>query len=49
MGFVVIGGMTAATAIAIFLIPVSFYLVEKWTHRGETAVPVNDKQEQDHE
>jgi HAE1 family hydrophobic/amphiphilic exporter-1 len=49
MGFVVIGGMTAATAIAIFLIPVSFYLVEKWTHRGETAVPVKDKQEQNHE
>ena len=49
MGFVVIGGMTAATVIAIFLIPVSFYVVEKWTHRGESAVPVKDKQEQDHE
>jgi HAE1 family hydrophobic/amphiphilic exporter-1 len=29
MGTTVIGGMLAASAIAIFLIPVSFYLVEK--------------------
>jgi len=29
MGFVVIGGMLAASFIAIFLIPVLFYLVEK--------------------
>jgi HAE1 family hydrophobic/amphiphilic exporter-1 len=28
MGFAVIGGMTAATVIAIFLIPVLFYAVE---------------------
>jgi HAE1 family hydrophobic/amphiphilic exporter-1 len=33
IGFVVIGGMTAASMIAIFLIPLSFYLVEKITHR----------------
>jgi len=31
MGFVVIGGMLAASFIAIFLIPVLFYLVEKFT------------------
>src|SRR5205807_233918 len=31
MGFVVIGGMLAASFIAIFLIPVLFYLVEKMT------------------
>lgn len=30
MGFVVIGGMLAATFIAVFLIPVLFYLVEKF-------------------
>jgi|GEM_PF-5397692 len=30
MGTVVIGGMLAATGIAIFLIPVTFYLIEKW-------------------
>jgi HAE1 family hydrophobic/amphiphilic exporter-1 len=29
MGFVVIGGMLAASFIAVFLIPVLFYLVEK--------------------
>lgn len=31
MGYVVIGGMLAASFIAIFLIPVLFYLVEKFT------------------
>src|SRR5262249_37357161 len=31
MGYVVIGGMLAASFIAIFLIPVLFYLVEKLT------------------
>jgi HAE1 family hydrophobic/amphiphilic exporter-1 len=31
MGSVVIGGMLAATGIAIFLIPVTFYLIEKWS------------------
>ena len=36
MGFVVIGGMLAASFIAIFLIPVLFYLVEKFTG-GEKA------------
>jgi HAE1 family hydrophobic/amphiphilic exporter-1 len=30
MGFVVIGGMTAASFLAIFLIPVLFYLVERF-------------------
>jgi multidrug efflux pump subunit AcrB len=29
MGTTVIGGMLAASLIAVFLIPVSFYLVEK--------------------
>jgi len=48
MGFAVIGGMTAATAIAIFLIPVTFYVIEKWSHRGESAKPVTDEKEQGH-
>ncbi|OPY90260.1 MAG: Efflux pump membrane transporter BepG [Syntrophus sp. PtaU1.Bin208] len=34
MGWAVIGGMLAASFIAIFLIPVTFYVVEKMTHRG---------------
>ncbi len=33
MGFTVIGGMLAASFIAIFLIPVAFYAVEKLSHR----------------
>ena len=33
MGTTVIGGMLAASLIAVFLIPVSFYLVEKGTNR----------------
>ena len=49
MGFAVIGGMTAATVIAIFLIPVSFYVVEKWSDKGEGTASIKDKQEQDHE
>jgi hydrophobic/amphiphilic exporter-1 (mainly G- bacteria), HAE1 family len=34
LGTTVIGGMLAATFIAIFLIPVLFYVVEKLTHRN---------------
>jgi len=37
MGYAVIGGMTAATCLAIFLIPVSFYVVEKLAHRKPAA------------
>ncbi len=33
MGMAVIGGMLAASFIAIFLIPVTFYVVEKMTHK----------------
>jgi hydrophobic/amphiphilic exporter-1 (mainly G- bacteria), HAE1 family len=46
MGYAVIGGMTAATTLAIFLIPVSYYVVEKLSRRG--AEPDAVKQEQDH-
>ena len=35
MGITVIGGMTAASFIAIFLIPLSFYVVERLTHRRQ--------------
>jgi HAE1 family hydrophobic/amphiphilic exporter-1 len=37
MGTAVIGGMMAATVIAIFLIPVTFYVVEKLSHRGKKS------------
>jgi HAE1 family hydrophobic/amphiphilic exporter-1 len=35
MGGAVIGGMLAATGIAIFMIPVSFYVIERLSHRGK--------------
>jgi HAE1 family hydrophobic/amphiphilic exporter-1 len=38
MGSAVIGGMLAATCIAIFIIPVTFYVVEKISHKGNTGV-----------
>ena len=39
MGTDVIGGMLAASVIAIFLIPVSFYVVERLSHRQREQVP----------
>jgi len=44
MGTAVIGGMLAASAIAIFLIPVTFYDVEKVSHRKKEA----EKRGKDH-
>ena len=35
LGIAVFGGMLAASVIAIFIIPVSFYVVETLVHRGE--------------
>jgi HAE1 family hydrophobic/amphiphilic exporter-1 len=35
IGTTVIGGMLAASAIAIFLVPAIFYLVEKWSGAGK--------------
>ncbi len=35
MGTTVIGGMLAASALAIFLIPVTFYVIEMWATKGE--------------
>ena len=35
MGTAVIGGMLTATCIAIFIIPATFYLVEKLAHRKD--------------
>jgi HAE1 family hydrophobic/amphiphilic exporter-1 len=41
LGTTVIGGMLASTFIAIFLIPVMFYLVEKASHRsGKAKQPI---------
>ena len=45
LGYTVIGGMTAATCLAIFLIPVSFYVVEKLSHRGNEAARKDPKKE----
>jgi HAE1 family hydrophobic/amphiphilic exporter-1 len=38
MGSTVIGGMLAATCLAIFIIPVTFYVVEKLSHKGKADV-----------
>ena len=35
MGTAVIGGMLAASVLAIFLIPVTFYVIEMWATKGE--------------
>ncbi|MFP8878627.1 MAG: efflux RND transporter permease subunit, partial [Myxococcota bacterium] len=37
LGTAVMGGMLASTCIAIFLVPATFYLVEKFSHRGEST------------
>jgi HAE1 family hydrophobic/amphiphilic exporter-1 len=37
MGTTVIGGMLAATIIAIFLIPVTYYVIERFASRGRAA------------
>jgi HAE1 family hydrophobic/amphiphilic exporter-1 len=41
MGYVVIGGMLAASFIAIFLIPVLYYLVERFTGGKKKPVPAS--------
>lgn len=46
LGVTVIGGMIAASFIAIFLIPVSFYVVERLVHRHEDHP---DQDPEDHE
>jgi HAE1 family hydrophobic/amphiphilic exporter-1 len=42
MGFLVIGGMLAASFIAIFLIPVLFYLVERFTGGKKEPAPPSE-------
>jgi HAE1 family hydrophobic/amphiphilic exporter-1 len=39
LGLAVFGGMLAASVIAIFLIPVTFYVVEKLSHRHDRQTP----------
>jgi HAE1 family hydrophobic/amphiphilic exporter-1 len=45
LGSTVIGGMIAASGIAIFLIPVTFYVIERLFagHKGKTDVPAEPK------
>jgi HAE1 family hydrophobic/amphiphilic exporter-1 len=45
LGSTVIGGMIAASAIAIFLIPVTFYVIERFAagHEGKTEPPPEPK------
>jgi HAE1 family hydrophobic/amphiphilic exporter-1 len=46
LGTVVIGGMLTATGIAIFLIPVTFYVVEKVANRKKESPPEQSPQAQ---
>ncbi|HSE59665.1 MAG TPA: multidrug efflux RND transporter permease subunit [Nitrospiraceae bacterium] len=39
IGITVLGGMLAASLIAIFLIPVTFYVVERLSHRADRITP----------
>ncbi|MEI7429599.1 MAG: multidrug efflux RND transporter permease subunit [Betaproteobacteria bacterium] len=54
MGSTVIGGMLAASFIAIFIVPVTFYLVEKFSHSKEktgnnsTTTQAESASERDH-
>lgn len=47
MGYAVIGGMTAATVIAIFMVPVLFYAVETFANRKSAAKSVPAESDQD--
>jgi HAE1 family hydrophobic/amphiphilic exporter-1 len=47
MGTGVIGGMLAASFIAIFLIPMTFYVIEKLAHRGHSEAGGKDVTPQD--
>jgi len=49
MGTVVIAGMAAATGLAIFLIPVTFYLVEKFSNKSEARQTSPEKTNSDAE
>jgi HAE1 family hydrophobic/amphiphilic exporter-1 len=42
MGIGVIGGMLAATGIAIFLIPMMFYVIEKFARGGKRSAAGQD-------
>jgi HAE1 family hydrophobic/amphiphilic exporter-1 len=43
MGTTVIGGMLAASVLAIFLIPVTFYVIEMWATKGQPHSAHADK------
>jgi HAE1 family hydrophobic/amphiphilic exporter-1 len=45
MGTGVIGGMLTASFIAIFLIPMTYYVVEKLSHRGDAGKPHTSAQD----
>jgi HAE1 family hydrophobic/amphiphilic exporter-1 len=48
MGIAVIGGMLAATGIAIFLIPVFFTVIQRLAHRHEGDRPSENKEVSPH-
>ena len=48
MGIEVIGGMLAATGIAIFLIPITFTLIQKLAQRGDDSKAAENKEVSPH-
>ena len=48
MGFVVIGGMLAASFIAVFLIPILFYLVERFMGKRTKLTDATEPAPVDH-
>ena len=48
LGTAVIGGMLAATFLAIFLIPVLFYIVERLSLRGKAAADLKSELAESH-
>jgi HAE1 family hydrophobic/amphiphilic exporter-1 len=42
LGTVVIGGMLGSTLLGIFIVPVNFFVVERWSRRGRDSSPKPD-------
>ncbi len=49
LGTTVIGGMLAASLIAIFFVPLAFYLIEKWTDGRKKPAWSNPEKEGEHD
>jgi HAE1 family hydrophobic/amphiphilic exporter-1 len=48
LGTVVIGGMLGSTLLGIFIIPVNFYVIERFSHRAKKRPPGGETQQASH-